>query len=44
MSAPHQKTSESFKSKISLWVAETCVRYPPVVWRIPFGFPVEPDV
>ena len=44
-SAEHQYTSSSgCRSNTYLWVAETPVRYPPVVCRIPFGFAVEPDV
>src|SRR6185295_16605478 len=43
-SAVHQNTSESLRSKTHLVVAYTCVRYPPVVCRMPFGFPVVPDV
>ena len=44
MSAVHQYTSSSRRSKIRRWVADTPVRYPPVVCMIPFGFPVEPEV
>ena len=44
MSAVHQKTSSSFRSKTYFVVAATWVRYPPVVCTMPFGFPVVPDV
>ena len=44
MSAVHQYTSSSRRSKIRRWVADTPVRYPPVVWMIPLGLPVDPDV
>jgi hypothetical protein len=44
-SAVHQYTSVSgLRSKTLRWVNADWVRYPPVVWKIPFGFPVVPDV
>jgi hypothetical protein len=43
-SAVHQKTSSSRRSKTTFVVAATPVRKPPVVWTIPFGLPVVPDV
>src|SRR5512138_172257 len=43
-SAGHQNTSSSRRSNTSFVVAVTPVRYPPVVWTMPFGFPVVPEV
>ena len=43
MSAVHQNTSVSgLRSKTFQCVYEAWVRYPPVVCRMPFGFPVVP--
>ena len=43
-SAEHQNTSRSgSRSNTSRWVELTPVRYPPVVWTIPFGLAVEPE-
>src|SRR3990170_3144743 len=36
--------SSSFRSKMYLCVAATPTRYPAVVWTMPFGLPVVPDV
>src|SRR5947209_8235630 len=44
MSAVHQYTSSSRRSKIIRCVALTPVRYPPVVCTMPLGLPVEPEV
>ena len=44
MSAVHQKVSPSRRSKTYRVVAVTPVRYPPVVWMMPFGLPVDPEV
>ena len=44
ISAAHQYTSSSWMSKMSRWVEVTWVMYPPVVWAMPFGFPVVPLV
>ena len=44
-SAEHQNTSSSgLRSKTYFVVKATPVRYPPVVWRMPFGLAVEPLV
>jgi len=45
MSAAVQNTSVSgLRSKTRRCVAETCVRYPPLVCRMPFGLAVVPLV
>ena len=44
MSAAHQYTSSSWMSKMKRWVVATPTMYPPVVWTMPFGFPVVPLV
>src|SRR6478609_3922137 len=43
-SAVHQNTSSSRRSNTICVVAVTPVMYPPVVWTMPLGFPVVPDV
>ena len=44
MSAAHQYTSSSRRSNTFACVDAAPVRYPPLVWTIPFGFPVLPEV
>src|SRR5678815_4049722 len=44
MSAVHQNTSSSRRSNTILVEYAACVRYPPVVCKIPFGLPVVPLV
>jgi hypothetical protein len=44
MSAVHQNTSVSRRSKMYFVVDATWVRYPPVVCTMPLGFPVVPEV
>ena len=44
-SAVHQYTSDlGLRSKTLRWVYAAWVRYPPVVWTMPLGFPVVPEV
>src|SRR5947207_13210305 len=43
-SAVHQCTSSSRMSHTHLCVAVMPVRYPPVVWMMPLGLPVDPEV
>ena len=44
-SAVHQYTSVSgCTSWTTALVYAACVRYPPLVWKMPFGFPVVPLV
>ncbi len=44
MSAVHQKTSSSRRSKTQRQEAYVQVRYPPVLCTIPLGCPVVPEV
>src|SRR5512133_3177498 len=43
-SAVHQYTSSCLRSKTYLVVTNAPVRYPPVVWTMPLGLPVVPEV